>query len=488
MKPHRLWPQETPEYASPRTRRSLARPQGLNLAQRVMASRVGELIARPWMDWVILQILRRLFFPFSRLWAAAHAAEGDIDAFAKAVPLGRRIGSGKRLQRALRIFERERANINSVEFFWFETFFGPKDVPEHRLAALEQARLHARSRFNATRRHFTHLRLGLKTTVYPAFASPTEFEASYGVTGPAFERLFDPPAKMPAIRRSRPVPTSAGRDYWIRFPTPAAHLGDEVYARVHEPVGIENPPTLIFGHGICVEFDHWRNLVDPIAMLPLRGIRVIRPEGPWHGRRVPDGFYGGEMFLAHAPKGEFDYFTAQHKEWAVLMDWARKTSNGPVGFGGSSLGAQSAQMAAIRARSWPEELRPDALFLMTHCEHVGDVATDSDLSDIWGLHKPLAKLGWNRDMQKDWLCKLDPPGLPVMPAERIVSILGRQDRVTHFASGQRLQDKWNLPEENRFIWPCGHFTVPLRLARDARPLDRLKAIFDGIPPKDRRTC
>lgn len=457
-----------------------ARRKELNPAQRIMASWVGEVLARPWLDWLILQSLKRFFFPFSRLWAAARAANGKVEDFATAAPLTRPIRNRARLRRALRIFERERANINSVEFFWHENFFGPNEVPERHLSSLEEARLHARSRFNATRRYFTHLRLWLATTVYPEFATPQEFEARYSAEGDAFERLFEPPVAMPAIQQSRDVPTPAGRDYWIRFASPAAHLGDDVYARVHEPVGVRNPPTLIFGHGICVEFDHWRNLVDPIAMLPRRGIRVIRPEGPWHGRRVPDGHYGGEMFLSRAPMGEFDYFTAQHKEWAVLMDWARRTSDGPVAFGGSSLGAQAAQMAAIRARDWPEHLRPDALFLMTHCEHVGDVATDSDLSDIWGLHEPLSKLGWTRDMQKTWLAKLDPPGVPVMAPERIVSILGRKDRVTKFASGQRLQDAWQLPQDNRFIWPCGHFTVPLRLGRDARPLDRLRAIFDDI--------
>lgn len=462
---------------------SLVKPisrKELNTAQRIMASPVGEILARPWLDWLILKSLKRLFFPFSRLWAAARAANGEVEAFATSAPLTREIRNRSRLRRALRIFERERANINSVEFFWRENFFGPSDVAEQHLTSLEEARLHARSRFNSTRWHFTYLRHWLATTVYPNFATPQEFEETYGVKGAEFEQLFAPPTTMPNVEKSRSVPTSSGRDYWIRFKSPAAHLGDDVFARVHEPVGVENPPTLIFGHGICVEFDHWRNLVDPIAMLPRRGIRVIRPEGPWHGRRVPEGYYGGETFLSRAPIGEFDYFTAQHQEWSVLTDWARKTSTGPVAFGGSSLGAQSAQMASIRARDWPKHLQPDALFLMTHCEHVGDVATDSDLSDIWGLHEPLAKLGWRKDMQKDWLDKLDPPGAPVMPPERIVSILGRHDRVTHYASGQRLQEKWGLPAENRFSWPCGHFTVPLRLGRDARPLDRLRTIFDVI--------
>lgn len=462
----------TPGHRPPR--------RDLNAAQCILASPVGEILARRWLDWLILQSLKRLFFPFSRLWAAARAANGEVDRFAAAAPLTREIRYRGKLRRALRIFERERANINSVEFFWRENFFGPDEVPEKHLISLEEARLHARSRYNATRRHFTYLRHWLATTVYPNFVTPQEFEAEYGVNGEAFEQLFAPPARMPGVETSRKVATASGQDFWIRFASPAAHMGDDVYARVHEPTGVENPPTLIFGHGICVEFDHWRNLVDPIAILPQWGIRVIRPEGPWHGRRVPEGYFGGEMFLSRAPKGEFDYFTAQHREWAVLMDWARKTSTGPTAFGGSSLGAQSAQMAAIRARNWPEHLQPDALFLMTHCERVGDVATDSDLSDIWGLHEPLAALGWRKEMQKASLAKLDPEGLPVMDAERIVSVLGRHDRVTHFASGQRLQEKWGLPEKNRFIWPCGHFTVPLRLGRDVRPLDRLREIFDEI--------
>ncbi len=104
----------------------------LNTAQRIMASPVGEVLARPWFDWLVLQSLKRLLFPFSRLWAAARAANGEVEAFADAAPLTREIRNRSRLRRALRIFERERANINSVEFFWREKFFGSQDVAEQR--------------------------------------------------------------------------------------------------------------------------------------------------------------------------------------------------------------------------------------------------------------------------------------------------------------------------------------------------------------------
>ncbi|MFX8770618.1 hypothetical protein ABTM91_20900, partial [Acinetobacter baumannii] len=59
-----------------------------------------------------------------------------------------------------------------------------------------------------------------------------------------------------AVMVSESVPTPAGIDYWLRFKSPGA-IGDTVTARVHEPRGVRNPPTIIYGHGVCVDFDHW---------------------------------------------------------------------------------------------------------------------------------------------------------------------------------------------------------------------------------------
>ena len=95
-----------------------------------------------------------------------------------------------------------------------------------------------------------------------------------------------------------------GTDYWIRFPSPSQVMADMVYARVHEPPGVSNPPTLIFGHGMCVEFDHYHNLIDEIAGLTEQGIRVVGPEAPWHGRRVLPGHFGGEQLLSTAPMAQ----------------------------------------------------------------------------------------------------------------------------------------------------------------------------------------
>ncbi len=74
--------------------------------------------------------------------------------------------------------------------------------------------------------------------------------------------------------------------------------------------------------------------------------------------------------------------------------------------------------------------------------------------------------------------RIDPEGDPCMPAKRIVSVLGRNDGVTPYRSGRRLQELWELPTENCFEWPCGHFEVPLRMVRQQQPLIRLQEILD----------
>lgn len=452
-----------------------------NHLQRIMRSPIGSLVAQSWLDPWILRSVEYWFFPMSRLWAAARRANGDVDQFFESVPLPIIESKRNKITQALQTFESKRQVIAQTEHQWQQQFFANTTPDIQSLIDLEEQRLKHRSEYNATRRQFSDLRKSVKTTVYNDFITEESLADIYGDEGEDFEQRFQPPKSLPEIEASHSIPTVTGRDYWIRFKSPSPRLSnDMVYARVHEPIGIENPPTLIFGHGIGVEFDHWRNLVDVAELLPYLGIRVIRPEGAWHGRRVPDGYYGGEYFLSTAPIGSFDYFTSQHQEWATLIDWSRKTSQAPVAIGGSSLGAQSAQMLSIRANHWDAHFRPDALFLMTHCSHLWEVALDGELADIWRLGAPLHALGWNRERMEHWLSKLDPQGVPCVSSDSIVSILGKEDRVTPYNSGKRLQELWNLPTENRFIWNCGHFTVPLRMAGHHQPLLQLKTILDRI--------
>jgi pimeloyl-ACP methyl ester carboxylesterase len=343
--------------------------------------------------------------------------------------------------------------------------------------ALEEARHEAAHRHNAMRRQFSFL---LRADVPPtrhAVPDPAEVAAAYDAALDDARPFFAPPANAPAIEQSRGVPTAEGRDFWLRFASPSLRLADQIYARVYEPAGVTDPPTLIFGHGICVEFDQWAGLIDEAAYLCGLGIRVIRPEAPWHGRRRPRGFYGGERMIAAFPAGSLDLFTGAVREWAVLADWARRTSSGPLAFGGSSLGAMTAQLAASRARDWPEALRPDALLLITHCAQLSEVAMEGELTRMWGSREAFKAKGWHAEQVSHYLRLLDPgPELAVRP-ENIVTVLGKRDSVTPFAGGASLVDKWRVPEANRFIWDRGHFSVTAKLLHDHAPLLRFREIL-----------
>ena len=195
---------------------------------------------------------------------------------------------------------------------------------------------------------------------------------------------------------------------------------------------------------------------------------------------MPDGRYGGEMFIATAPRGALDLFTAAAREWAVLIDWCRRTSAGPVAVGGSSLGAMTAQIVAGQGALLAGAAAADAMLLITHTGRIEDTAVRGSLAGAWGIAESTMAHGWTEDLIQRFMPLLDPVGDPVIPPARIVTVLGSQDDVTPFVSARTLIDRWRLPEENRFIWRRGHFTVPLTMLRNPAPLRRFKAVLEGI--------
>ncbi|MGB0960181.1 MAG: hypothetical protein ACPGVK_08015 [Halocynthiibacter sp.] len=450
---------------------------------RFMASFAGEIVTHGWMERPALWLLEHWFFPVSRLWAAAGVARGEMDAYFDELLI--KLGGEKeaKLKDLFSEYETRRLQVDTTEESWDKAFFQDTDVNASMLKKIDDLRLKHRSDFNAMRQKFGFLRKHIKTSVHHNFSTPAEVAEIYPHTDTELRALFAPPKKMPKIEASKPLPRARSQVRWLRFKSPADRFDDMVYARVLEPVGIENPPTLIFGHGIGVDFDHWDAMVDFVETLPDWGIRVIRPEAAFHGRRVKEGYYAGEAFLSSTPLSFIDFFVAQHQEWAVLSRWARETSTGPLAIGGSSLGAQSAQIYSINANAWDAADRPDAMLLLTHCEKTSEVALDGALADIWGLHEPMVEMGWTHGQIKDWITKVDPDGVPAIAPEHIVSVLGNCDRITPFKSGKKVQKLWNLPQENTFVWPCGHFGVPLRMVRHPDPIERLCAIFKEIDEK-----
>jgi len=415
--------------------------------QRWMRSPLGGLIARPWFDRVTLRFLSKRYFPLSRLWAAAGIAEGSVERFAEAVPLaGLTPALGERLRQPLADVARYRAAALEADRRWQDAAFGSASDD---LAAADGARREAAHRHMASRAKFGFLlgRCPVPAVRYDV-PDPEAMAARYGAL------LDDPGAayaapEAPVIDESRRVPVDGGHEYWIRFAAPSDVMADTVHARVFEPDGPADPPTLIFCHGLGVEAEQWRGFHDELVPLRRRGVRLLRFEAPWHGRRTPPGSYGGERFLAGAPASTLELLSAQVREAAVAIAWCRRSSAGPVALGGVSLGALVAQMAGVRARDWPAAMRPDAL----------------------------SAAGWTVEAMARWRAVIDPVGEPVVAPENIVAVLGTADTVTPFALGRALFARWGVPERNLFIRRQGHFSAAIGQLRDWRHLDRLAEVL-----------
>jgi pimeloyl-ACP methyl ester carboxylesterase len=275
------------------------------------------------------------------------------------------------------------------------------------------------------------------------------------------------------------VPGPAGSQYWLRFAAEVSGRPDTAWARVFEPEAGVEPPTLIYLHGICMEMEHWPDSRDPIPELARRGVRVVRVEGPYHGRRRWPGFYGGEPALARAPLGMLDLFQAWVAEIGQLVLWARETSSGPVAVAGISLGALTSQLFASAAAGWPAAARPDVALLVCTSGDVTATMTESGLAQALGLPKRLQARGWSAETVAAFRPLAEPGDVPGLPPERIVMVLGRQDVVTPYKGGLALAERWRVPEANRFVWARGHFSAGLGLMADAGPIARLLAALEA---------
>ncbi len=431
----------------------------------------------PFVDRLTMYALRRLFFPSSRLWAAAESADLDGDAFCDDLGLTLSARQRDKLSRALsRTADRRRA-AGLADAAWQDAFFGDRPTDRAARLCLEAARRDARHRYYSARGQFRFLLGQDVPLVRRRPVSPADVEAVYGHAVDNPGDLFRPGDRLPPVEKSATVEVDGTRHYWLRFTSPYERLGDPVYVHVYEPIDMADPPTVILGHGICVEFDHWQGLLDEAQVLSRQGIRVLRPEAPYHGRRRPLGYYGGEWVIAESPLSSLDTFVGAVHERAAMISWCRAQGHHTVAIGGSSLGAMMAIVTAEQSHDWPAHLRPDGLIMITQCERPIEGLVGGAIARMFGSQENKRMDGWTDELLQRYLGILEPKRAPVMPAERIVSILGEYDTATPFKSGKALITRWRVPAENSFIWPCGHFTVPIRLARDPAPLRRFAGVL-----------
>ncbi|MBX9944628.1 MAG: hypothetical protein K2Y40_11160 [Reyranella sp.] len=451
----------------------------------LFGSPLGALLARPWVDGAGLAGLRRWYLPLSRLWAAANAAGEDALLFRDEIgaPLAD-FWSAARLRALLGHNARAQREAAAARTAWETAIFGEAGA-DGDPGPLDHRRRQAATRHLSTRGRFYPLLFPRRP---PAarwrIDRPAEVERELGpmLVDPA--RLYAAPVDAGAVAVSRPFVENGLRQYWLRAATPAARLrtrsGSEVlYVRVVEPADGPATNTLVFGSGLCLEFDLLSVAPGPGTRLAARGWRVIEPVSPYHGLRAMPGYYGGEPFFATAPVGALDLIAGQAVESALLIAWSRARFGGKVALAGISMTSFVAQQAASHCHLWPAEARPDAVMLISHSGHIEEVTFGGALAAALGLDVALAAAGWSREALARLSQAIDPAPTPALPAAHIVSVLGASDRWVPYDDGLAVARRWNLPEANLFRYPLGHLGMPVQLTRDPAPFERLSRILAG---------
>jgi hypothetical protein len=168
------------------------------------------------------------------------------------------------------------------------------------------------------------------------------------------------------------------------------------------------------------------------------------------------------------------------REIGILTAWARATRDGPVAIGGVSLGALTAQLAAVASRNWPAAMRPDAMFLVAPSRSIASVVFEGSLSGALGVPQAMKAAGWTEESAAGWLPLLEPVEPPVVNPDRIIVVLGEADEVTLAAGGEALAKDWRLPPSNVFRCLAGHFSTSFGLRHHGLPLAHLLSILRQI--------
>lgn len=447
-------------------------------------SPLGALLAKPWVDQAGLFGLKRWYFPLSRLWAAANAAGDDTARFRDEIGAPVAAWPEPYLRSVLTRHAARKAAAEAARSAWESALFD--DASDGDGLVLDHRRRTAATRHLATRASFYPL---LFPTRPPSarweIDQPADVERAFGPAIGRPDSLYEAAVDVGAVAVSRPATRDGLSEYWLRAPTPAPRLGqrpgsETLYARVIEPADAGPCPTLIFGSGLCLEFELLTVSRGPATRLAELGWRVVEPISPYHGLRAMPGRYGGEPFFAAGPTSSIDLISGQAIESALLIAWCHRRFAGKVGLAGISMTSFVAQQAASRCHLWPAEARPDGVMLISHSGRIEDVTFGGALAVTLGLDRALARAGWSREALAHLSELIDPTAEPAIAPANIVSVLGETDRWVPYDDGLAVAQRWRLPEANVFRYPLGHLGMPVQLTRDAEPFERLRQVLAGL--------
>ena len=111
---------------------------------------------------------------------------------------------------------------------------------------------------------------------------------------------------------------------------------------------------------------------------------------------------------------------------------------------------------------------------------VVETSFDGSLGRAIGALEGLAAQSWSPDVLERWRPLFEPQAALSVPAGNVVMVVGTSDRVTPFPGAVGLARLWQVPPENFFVRPQGHFSVALGLERDPAPFVRLIDILKTV--------
>lgn len=451
---------------------------GKSLITAVVRSPLGALLQTKAFEIKKLKVTMQKELPLGRLGAAADVAGTDVDRFVREAGIAELTEPER--PRVARALARHQALVEArqaADQRWEEAFFGPTPPAMHERVTLEVARRKASTNWVHGGKELAFLS---GRGAYFRWEIPTADAVRQAWSGRLAEpaRAYAADDPQPAVSVSHPVAGPAGSEYWARFPSPA--MGDTVWAHVYEPDTIApDAPTVIISHGVTLagDLDYW-SPEEAIFARPLaaRGLRTLVVTSPWHGRRTPTGWYGGEPYLARSPLGQMELFTAQTREVAILIEWARSLGSRSVGVAGVSLGGIISHLAAGWCATWPARRRPDFAWLGATCTRIDQVVLYSQMATLWGVPEQLARAGWTEAHMQAIRPILDPPARPGLPPDQILAMVGRQDEIMSYRYGKELLQQWGVPACNITELPGGHSSVLMMPLRDPHLLDPLVAL------------
>ena len=433
---------------------------------RMLKGWAGSTILRPCFDSLALRAVAQWYLRLSRAWAAADTADGDVDLFIAMMQsrprnIAKIIPAIERVTQARRKYE-------DAENSWRRTFFQNSVVSASTLIECETHRFEAATQYMNARRGFLPYRRSFNQVDW-SIAKPGEVVLAQGARLENPEMAFNPSGPSSLVM-SKLVPGNKGNEAWLRMHLPTLANNDTAWAHVFWPQ--EKPRGVIISlHGVLMEQDMW-HMADPVSQLVECGFCVIRPEGPWHGRRCPRGSYGGEAIFAKGILGFIELFQTWVVETAHWIRWARLEMKVPIGLAGISLGALTAQLVVDRCGNWPSEMKPDAALLITTTGDMSEGALSGGLAEQLSIRRRLLDAGWNRDEIIRWRSLLEPSAHPALDAKKITMVLGDADTVTPYHGGAKLAERWRLPSDNIMVRHQGHFSTTLGLYNRCSPLER----------------